>query len=330
MQIRRIWAVRAGRDNQADHLFVHRDQLAIGFAAAGDARLLKPTRAAFRHAFGAQEAAGSIPIQAGQLFRFAHEMKVGDAVVYPRKIDRTLRWGEVTGDYVFDSVDGADFPHRRKVRWMGARSRDDFSPGALYELGSVLTLFEVKTFADEVRRKFETGEGAEEAAEEEINGVARDIAETTRDFISKTIKTHFKGFGFEQLVAELFRAMGYRVALTRPVKDDGIDVVAYRDPLGVEPPVLKIQAKAQDANVSADVVKAFYASIHERDVGVFITTGGFTAAAQEFARGRGNLRLVEGVELVDLIQTHYDAFDQKMKQRIPLRRVLAPDVAPEE
>lgn len=330
MMTRRIWAVRAGRDNQADHLFLHRESLAVGLTAAGDARLLPPTRQGFRQAFGADASPGSIQVQAGQLFRFVHEMKAGDAVVYPRKIDRTLRWGEVAGEYDFDALEGPDHPHRRKVRWRASRSRDDFSPGALYELGSVLTLFEVKTFADELRRKFEGGAEVDRSAEDEITGVARDIAETTRDFISRTIKTHFKGYAFEPLVAELFRAMGYRVATTRPVKDDGIDVIAYRDPLGVEPPILKIQAKAQDANIAADVVKAFYASILDRDVGVFVTTGGFTAAARHFALGRGNLRLIEGVELVDLIQAHYEGFDQAMKQRIPLRRVLAPDVVSQE
>jgi restriction system protein len=329
MDARRIWAVRAGRDNQADHLFFHRGHLALGLGSGGDARLLAPTRAAFKEAFAGAGAPGSIPVQAGQLFRFVHQMKAGDRIVYPRKIDRTLHWGEVAGDYVYDAADGPDFPHRRAVRWLATRSRDDFSPGALYELGSVLTLFEVKTFADELRRKFEQGAPAEEA-EDGAPAVARDIAETTRDFISKTIKTDFKGYPFEQLVAELFRAMGYRVQVTQKSKDDGVDVIACRDPLGVEPPILKIQAKAQDSNAGADVVKAFYASIHERDVGVFVTTAGFTAAAQEFARMRGNLRLIDGVELVDLIQDHYEAFDQKMKRRIPLRRVLAPDVAPEE
>lgn len=331
LDLRRIWAVRAGRDNQADHLFFNRGQLALGLGAGGDARLLRPTRAAFKEAFAVAGAAapGSIPIQAGQLFRFIYEMKAGDAIVYPRKIDRTLRWGEVTGDYIYDGADGPDFPHRRGVRWIAARSRDDFSPGALYELGSVLTLFEVKSFAAELRRRFETGESAEET-EEETPAVARDLAETTRDFISKTIKTDFKGYAFEQLVAELFRSMGYRVQVTQKSKDDGVDVIACRDPLGVEPPILKIQAKAHDSNAGADMVKAFYASIHDRDVGVFVTTAGFTGAAQEFARMRGNLRLIDGVELVDLIQTYYDGFDQKMKRRIPLRRVLAPDVAPEE
>lgn len=332
---RRIWVVRAGRDNQADHLFLHRDRIAIGLAALGrDARLLRPTRAAFKEAFGREAAApAAIPIQAGQLYRFVHEMRCGDRVVYPRKIDRTLRWGEVVGDYVYETEDGPETPHRRSVRWLGAKSRDDFSPGALYELGSVLTLFEVKTFAAELHRKFERNDppdSDEAASADETGAIARDIAETTRDFISRTLKSQLKGFALEHLVADLFRAMGYKAQATRPGKDDGVDVIAHRDPLGVEPPLLKIQVKSQDSNIGADAVKAFYASIHDRDVGVFVTSGGFTSAALDFARNRGNLRPIDGVELVDLIQTHYEALDPKFHQKIPLRRVLAPDLVAAE
>ena len=156
--------------------------------------------------------------------------------------------------------------------------------------------------------------------------VARDIAETTRDFISKKIKTDLKGYALEPFVADLFRAMGYNAHATRAMRDDGIDVTAHRDELGIEPPILKIQVKAHEANVSSDLVKAFYAMIHERDVGIFITTGGFTVAAQDFARTKGNLKLVDGVEFVGLIEKYYDGLDLKFRKQIPLRRMLVPDV----
>lgn len=334
METYRIWAVRAGRSNQADHVFLNRNMLAIGIAEAGlDVGELAPNRAAFKTALSFAESdlrPGSIPVRAGQLFRFVHEMKAGDRIIYPRKIDRTLRWGVVTGDYVFELEDAADFPHRRAVRWMGAVSRDAFSQAALYEVGSVLTLFEVKTFAEEFIQKFEESlrppETVDPSEEDETGlSIVRDIAETTRDFISKTIKTDFKGRAMEPLVAELFRAMGYKARVTRPVKDDGIDVIAHRDELGVEPPRFKIQVKTQGANVGADAVKAFYASIDERDVGIFITTGGYTAAATDFARTRANLRMIDGIELIDLIAKYYDQFDLKHRQMIPLRRILVPD-----
>ena len=175
---------------------------------------------------------------------------------------------------------------------------------ALYELGSVLTLFELRNFAAEFTRRFEPPAGDSAVKSLALNDdetearVARDIAETTRDFIAKRIKTDLKGFPLEPFVADLFRAMGYNAHATRAVRDDGIDVIAHRDELGIEPPILKIQVKAHEGNVGPDLVKAFYAMVHDRDVGIFVTTGGYTVAAQNFAGAKGNLKLVDGVEFV--------------------------------
>lgn len=334
----RVWAVRAGGDSEADPLFIENGQIAVSFRAVDqDVSALPPQRSAFKEAFAQNGEAkpGAIPVQAGQLFRFVHEMKIGDRVIYPRKIDRTLLWGEIATPYIYDRTNNPEFPHRRGVRWRASLSRDVFSQGALYELGSVLTLFELRNFASEFTRRFEppSGAGPAKAAapsdDETEARVARDIAETTKDFISKRIKTDLKGFPLEPFVADLFRAMGYNAHATRAVRDDGIDVIAHRDELGIEPPILKIQVKAHEGNVGPDLVKAFYAMIHDRDVGIFITTGGYTAAAQNFAGAKGNLKLVDGVEFVSLIEKYYDGLDLKFRKQIPLRRMLVPDVLPD-
>jgi restriction system protein len=334
----RVWAVRAGGDSEADPLFIENGQIAVSFREVDrDASALPAERAAFRNAFskGGEARPGAVPIQAGQLFRFVHEMKIGDRVIYPRKIDRTLLWGEISTPYIYDRAHNPAFPHRRGVSWRASLSRDLFSQGALYELGSVLTLFEVRNFAAEFIRRFEPPAGAPAKSpapnddETEIR-VARDIAETTKDFISKRIRTDLKGFPLEPFVADLFRAMGYNAHNTRAVRDDGIDVVAHRDELGIEPPILKIQVKAHDGNIGPDLVKAFYAMIHERDVGIFIATGGYTAAAKNFAGAKGNLKLVDGVEFVGLIEKYYDGLDLNFRKLIPLRRILVPDVLPDQ
>ena len=335
MDIQRIWAVRAGNQPEIDQVFLELGQLAMSFPQVSDASLLPASRDALKEAF-ARTPHGtkpqSIPAQAGQLFRFIHEMRIGDRVIYPRKSDRSLRWGEITGPYLFLGDVSGDHAHRRSVRWLAKAGRDSFSQGALYELGSILTLFEVKSYAEEFIAKFEGG-GEQAAvpdaalADETEQSVVRDIVETTKDFISKRLKAEFKGYQLEPFVAELFRAMGYRANTTRKSKDDGVDVIAHRDELGIEPPILKIQVKSGEGPIGSDVVKAFYAVVHERDVGIFITVGGYTVAAAEFARTRGNLKLINGIEFVDLIQKYYDRLDINFRKQIPLRRILVPDVA---
>ena len=54
-------------------------------------------------------------------------------------------------------------------------------------------------------------------------------------------------------------------------------------------------------------------------------TGGRTVA-----RGKPNLRLVDGVELMQLVLAHYEKFDAKHKGLLPLRRVYVPKVTEEE
>ena len=243
MSSHRIWGVRAGNAGQADHIFIERDQIALSFSdAGGDASLLPPSRGAFKEAFSRNGAARvcSIPIQAGQLYRFVHEMRIGDRFIYPRKCDRTLRWGEVVGPYVYDPEGSGEFAHRRSIRWIAKFSRDEFTQGALYELGSTLALFEVKSYSEEFLRRFEAGGGpADEDGEE---NVVRDIAEATRDFIARKLRLQFKGFAAEAFIADLFCAMGYKAHVTRSHRDDGVDVVAHKDELGIEPPILKIPA----------------------------------------------------------------------------------------
>ena len=331
----RIWAIRSGLANEVDSIFMHQNQIAISSSEIErDLSHLPPSRGAFKEEFGRSPNVrpDAIPAEAGRLYRFIHEMSIGDHIIYPRRLDRTLRWGEIVGPYVYDP-DGCElYSHRRAVRWKSQRSRDEFSQGALYELGSLLALFEIKSFAGEIWRKFEPDAidavDAIAALDDDLEAaVARDIADTTRDFISKKIKAELKGFPFEPFIADLFRAMGYRARVTRAVRDDGIDVIAHRDELGIEPPILKIQVKVVEGNIGADCVKAFYAMIHERDVGIFTTTGGYSSSAIDFARTKGNMRLVNGVDLVDLIQKYYDGLDINFRRLIPLRRVFVPDIA---
>lgn len=334
MSCRRIWCVRAGAQGEADALFLKQNSIALAATEVDDdAAKLPAARQAFKEAFARAAPGappGSIPVTAGQLFRFVHEMRIGDFVIYPRKSDRTLRWGEIVGPYVFEPHPAGAFAHRRGVRWLRKLSRDAFSQGALYELGAVLTLFEVKAFADEFREKFADPreQAARAAADDGAEAkIVRDIEETTRDFISKRIKADLKGYALEPFVAALFRAMGYNAQATRKSRDDGVDVIAHRDELGIEPPIVKIQVKAHEASINADAVKAFYAMVAERDVGIFITTGDYTSTASDFARSKGNLKLVDGQVFVDLIRRYYDRLDLNFRRQIPLRQVLVPDMA---
>ncbi|MCK4393283.1 restriction endonuclease [Candidatus Bipolaricaulota bacterium] len=61
------------------------------------------------------------------------------------------------------------------------------------------------------------------------------------------------------------------------------------------------------------------------EFGLLVTLGTFTPAAKSFARGKSNLRLIDGGELVDLIFEYYEQFDSKYKGLLPLKHVYVPE-----
>jgi len=128
-------------------------------------------------------------------------------------------------------------------------------------------------------------------------------------------------FEFQELVAELLRAMSYHVSwISPPGKDGGVDIIAHSDPLGTKPPRIKIQVKRVADKISSDGLKSFIAIINEGDVGLYISTGGFTRDAEDFARNqeRRKITLINLPRLVDLWKEYYAKLEDTARQRLPL------------
>lgn len=136
-------------------------------------------------------------------------------------------------------------------------------------------------------------------------------------------------YEFQELVADLLRAMGYYVAwVSPPGKDGGIDILAQPDVLGTRPPRIKVQVKRQQQAVSVDGLRSFMALLGDEDVGLFVCTGGFTKDAISEARTQEKRRVtLIGLEkLFDLWDEHYDRLSDTARRRLPLRSIkfLAP------
>jgi restriction system protein len=199
--------------------------------------------------------------------------------------------------------------------------------GALAETNSILTVFQIKNYADEFAEVL-TGTAAGQAVpgveDETIASVGLDIEQTTRDFIRKRLAKALKGYLFEAFVAELLRAMGYHARVTQRSGDGGVDIIAHRDELGIEPPIIKVQVKSSGGTTGDPEVSALYGKVDSNEVGLFVTLGTFSEQAKKFAHSKPNLRLVNGEEVLALIMQHYDAFDAQYKSLIPLKRVYIP------
>lgn len=309
--------------------------VSVGWEELGDLSQIPLDRDALKSRLAAAYPSakpGALPVWAGLLWRFMHDIQIGDYVISPRKSDRTLSFGVIDSDFYVEP--GAELhPNRRRVHWIKTGvSRDEFSKAALNEIGSALTLFRVKTNVDEFLRYFSIPEAASapflpavdvvELAEDEPT--AERVETYARDFVVDILR-HMDPYRFEHFVAGVLRAMGYRATVTVASGDGGVDVVASRDPLGIEPPIIKVQCKRMTSTVGApDVQRLAGALAHGgSELGVFVTLGTYSTDALHLERTRQDLRLVNGKQLIDLVLEHYEQLDAEWKRTLPLRRVYA-------
>jgi restriction system protein len=333
-----LWGIHAGRHAEADPLFLRENRVAIGWGEIGDLTKLRPTREAFKDEvarFWLKDKQQTTINWASQLYRFVHEMKTGDLVAYPSKIDHDIHLGRIAGNYEFIPNPNHMYENRRPVAWLGAHSRKQFSQGALYEIGSSLTLFRIKRYADEFCALINGKPAKEKHIVPESEDVtfaagAEYFEETTRDYILERLAQTIKGYPFQDFIADLLRTMGYRTRISPVGTDQGIDIVARRDELELEPPIIRVQAKSGEGTIGDPQVSAFYAKVGNSDLGLFITIGTFSPQAKQFAKSKTNLKLIDGTNLVDLILGHYEQLDSRYKALIPLKKVYIPQAVDEQ
>ena len=136
-------------------------------------------------------------------------------------------------------------------------------------------------------------------------------------------------YDLQNLVAALLEAMEYHVSwVSPPGKDGGLDIVAYSDPLGTKPPRIKVQVKRRKDAIGVEELRSFMALINEDDVGIFVTTGGFSKDATQLARHqeRRRLTLIDQVRLVELWIQYQDQVPTEKRDALPLTPIyfLAP------
>jgi restriction system protein len=258
------------------------------------------------------------------LYRFIHEVQIGDYVVFPSKTDRKINIGTVEGDYFFEDNDG-EYVQRRKVKWLKHIPRLSFSQGALYEVGSAMSFFSVKNYADEflsaLDKDFKKSITSDDSEDESVGATAEDIVESTKDFILKELSRQLKGYDLEAFVADLLRAMGYRTTVSPQGGDSGIDITAYKDEL---PPRILVQVKSQDSDIKETTIQSLKGAMREGDYGLFVTLSNYTKNAQKYLDSTPIIRGINGTELVDLILKYYEDLSEKYRKMIPLKMVYIP------
>ena len=192
-------------------------------------------------------------------------------------------------------------------------------------------------FTSEARRLYRqwAANRPEEVEDESEDAEAADVVTTyeeAEESAWNSIEDHLRNtspYDFQNLVAALLRAMGYHVSwIAPPGRDGGIDILAHTDPLGISMPRIKVQVKRRSDKITVDGLRSFMALLGDQDVGLFVSTGGFTKEAETEARTQEKRKItLLGLEqLFDLWLEHYKKVEDRDKQLLPLKPVyfLAP------
>lgn len=103
--------------------------------------------------------------------------------------------------------------------------------------------------------------------------------------------------------------------------------MASRHPLGLEPPIIKVQCKRTTSSVGGPTVQGLIGTLAQGggELGLLVTLGGFSKDALAIGRTRQDIRLLGGPELISLLYEHYERMPSQWRLLLPLRRVYVID-----
>lgn len=152
---RAVWGMhmgRPGREVQGNLLeraesLQQRGYVAIGWPDIGDLGELPAERGAFRERFlasyGESASASASGAAAGMLFRFVHVLHIGDIIVSPSPLGRTVRVGLISDHYEYLPSLLDDYPNVRRAEWLADVPREGLGQEARRSLQARRSLFRI-------------------------------------------------------------------------------------------------------------------------------------------------------------------------------------------
>lgn len=238
-----------------------------------------------------------------------------------------VRWESILRFFTIDSMK-AGFLRKNKGTWiLTSEGENAIKLGQEKLLQTATELYrewdgnrkkEVKE-EDIIEEDF-TIENTNQAQEATLNRYEEDAYNGIRNFvISKN------PYEFQDLVAELLRAMGYFISeVAQRGPDGGIDIIAFTDPLGTKQPRIIVQVKHRpNDNVSSDEVQKLAGTLKRNtDVGIFVTSGTFSKPAFKEAReSREHIELIDFNRFTSLWQQYYYKMSDEQKNLLPLHPI---------
>jgi restriction system protein len=181
-------------------------------------------------------------------------------------------------------------------------------------------------------RNLQTNPNLDVAEEETDKAIRQTAYDQAADQARAEIEHHIDDldpYEFQKLVAELLIGMGYHVPfIAPPGRDGGIDLVAYKDPLGINPPRIKVQVKHRQQKQTVKEVRELVGLLRkDGDIGLIVSSGGFTSEVEREIRDSSkHVEAMDMDRLIKLWQQHYDNIRESGRLLLPLVKLffLAP------
>lgn len=327
-----LWLIRAGKHGEREDLALENDAAIVGWEEVSDLGDIKE-RNALRERLQKtypDVKPNTLRNWESQLWPLIETIQVGDLVALPLKKRAVIALGRVTGRYQYRTFGKHGALHSLPVKWLKEVPRSQFDPDLLYSLGAFMTVCRIARNQAEERigamlagKTFVPKADVDDAPEAE--GVEnRDLESLSQDRIRSHIIRRFKGHKLATLVAEIFKAQGFKTKISPPGPDGGVDILAGNGVLGFGEPRLVIQVKSQETPVDAKELREFRTTISECGAqhGVFVSWGGFKKMPTKDGNMQFfNLRLWEAEEVIAALQENYDKLPEDLQAEIPLKRI---------
>lgn len=348
----RFWTIRAGRSGERTEWAFTNGVVGGGWHQISDLNAFSTKEELRKHLGNAvyDGSANQIANYTGQLWTMSKRIQPDDYMVLPVRSAAQIAIGKVTGPYRFvESEPDPTKRHQIPVEWIRTDiPKSQIKQDLLYQLGSALTVFEIKNNDAQhrleqvlngnpdpgVRGAFPAKQAAQadSAGEQEasdLDAAAFDIEELARDDITRILQQEFKGHELAILVEELLSAEGFVCKRSPEGSDGGVDVLAGMGALGMDSPKLVVQVKSQTSPVPDGVVQQLNGAIHrfQADQALLVTYGGVTSPAKKFLASQPfTVRVWETQEIIDSVVKHYEMLSAATKARLPLKRIWVPVV----
>ncbi len=169
----------------------------------------------------------------------------------------------------------------------------------------------------DIEKIIEEGDETEKFLKANLEQLEEKAIEGIKSFIA-----NLNAYEFQDLVAALLRAMGYYTPFVSPKgRDGGLDIIAYRDPLGATIPRIKVQVKHRpDASIAVDDIRSLIGLLSkDGDIGLFVTSGRFTSESERFARDSHiHVKLIDMDNFIQLWKDFYNKLTDEEKNLLPL------------